>query len=114
MSEVDHVIQRFLSANGGYLAYPFNQPGRQQTVLWHVLKHRSNQKMYAAIFEKDQHILINIKLTPAHVDEMVQQRGIERGFHMNKRHWVTIDLMVASLSEAELDHMVAESAQLTR
>ena len=50
----------------------------------------------------------------SNVDEMIKTRGVDRGYHMNKQHWVTINVNDTDLTEQEILGMLAESDSLTK
>jgi predicted DNA-binding protein (MmcQ/YjbR family) len=45
---------------------------------------------------------------------MIKIRGVDRGYHMNKQHWVTINVNDTYLTEQEILGMLAESDALTK
>ena len=45
---------------------------------------------------------------------MIKTRGVDRGYHMNKQHWVTINVNDTDLTEQEILGMLAESDALTK
>ena len=97
----------------GYECFPFNKPTRHEKIIWHVVKHQSNDKIIAMVFEKDDELLIDLKLTIEHGQQMRLIRGVEPGFHMNKEHWNTVYVNATDLTVNELINMVKESAELT-
>ena len=51
------------------------------------------------IIDSDNPVAINVKCDPEKaIDLREQYDGIQPGFHMNKKHWITIDLY-AGISE---------------
>lgn len=57
---------------------------------------------------------LSLRLTPDHADEMIKTRGVDRGYHMTKQHWVTIAVNDTDLTEQEILGMLAESDSLTK
>ncbi|MBS9334637.1 MmcQ/YjbR family DNA-binding protein [Fructobacillus sp. M1-13] len=97
----------------GYLDHPFNGEHSPEKMIWSVIKQQSNQKMIAMIFEKAGHLLIDLKLEPEHGQEMRDLDGVYPGYHMNKKHWNTVDVNRTEVSQTELANMIQESAKLT-
>lgn len=111
--ELEELVQVAVDVSNGYVSFPFNDPKKKMKITWHVLKHHHNDKMYAAIFEKDGQLNINVKLTVEHGQELRQLAGITPGYHMNKDHWNTISVNATELSTKELIAVLMESAKLT-
>ncbi|WP_295893400.1 MmcQ/YjbR family DNA-binding protein [uncultured Vibrio sp.] len=58
-----------------------------------VLVLKVKGKMFALIAERDGRQTVNLKVNPADGEVLVSQfSGIKPGYHMNKRHWITVDL----------------------
>ena len=97
-----------------YEDYPFSdrqQKGAAQTA---AIRQQRNHKIIALIIENNGELLLNLKLTPPHVTEMAQTRGVTRGYHMNKTHWVSVAVNATDLTQLELTNMIAESNALTK
>ena len=97
----------------GYLDHPFNGGKSREKILWSVIKQKSNQKMIAMVFEKDGQLLIDLKLTPEHGQEVRDLAGVFPGYHMNKKHWNTVAVNQTVVEKNELAKMIQESAELT-
>ncbi|BAP85790.1 hypothetical protein LOOC260_112520 [Paucilactobacillus hokkaidonensis JCM 18461] len=97
-----------------YEDYPFNGGKSRETTLWTVMKQRSSNKIVALIFEKDDQLMIDLKLEPEHGVVMRNYRGVFPGYHMNKTHWNTIRVNDTELSNQELINMIKESDELTK
>ncbi|MCO0832303.1 MmcQ/YjbR family DNA-binding protein [Fructobacillus sp. W13] len=111
--EREGLIDFVLAHTDGYVDHPFNGEKSRQRILWSVIKQKSNHKMIAMVFEKDGHLLIDFKLDPEHGAEVRELRGVHPGYHMNKRHWNTVEVNDTEVSEKELASMIEESAKLT-
>lgn len=109
LKELQKIVQKTVDAN---LVHPFNGGKMKLKIEYHVYKDRKTNKIVAMVFEKDGCLLINLKLTPEHVDEMIQVSGVERGYHMNKKHWITVDVNQTDVTKAELIKMLQESAAI--
>lgn len=94
------------------LAYPFNGGKMNSNVIYHVYQNKSNNRTIAIVYERDSRLYLNLKLTPQHVAEVVEIDGILPGFHMNKKHWITIDVNNTDVSCSELIKMLQESERL--
>ena len=108
------LIDLVLANTDGYECYPFNGPNRHEKIKWTVIKHQSNNKIMALIFEIDGQLLIDIKLDPDQGDILRQSvTGVYPGYHMNKVHWNTIAVNRTSLTNDEILGHIKESAKLT-
>lgn len=48
-------------------------------------------KMFALIGYRDEQLAITLKAKPEDVTFLTEEfKGIERGYHMSKKHWITI------------------------
>ena len=97
--------------------YVKNQYGTEPEYLWKdnpdaaVLRHHPSNKWYAILMkvpgEKlglDEKILVDIidvKADPTMIDMLIQTYGFLPGYHMNKRHWLTI-LLDGSVRDAQV------------
>lgn len=111
--QLAELVELVVDHTDGYECFPFNKPTRHEKIIWHVVKHQSNDKIIAMVFEKDDELLIDLKLTIEHGQQMRLIRGVEPGFHMNKEHWNTVYVNATDLTVNELINMVKESAELT-
>ena len=112
--ERQELINLVLANTDGYECYPFNGPNSHEKIKWTVIKHQSNNKIMALIFEIDSQLLIDIKLDPDKGDILRQSvPGVYPGYHMNKVHWNTIAVNLTSLPNNEILRLIKESAKLT-
>lgn len=95
-------VHAFCSAlPGAVLTYPFGEG----TAVYKV-----GGKMFA--LTGDVAISINLKAEPADVTGLVETYdAVERGYHMNKKHWVTVQLD-GSLPEGLLEELIEDSYDL--
>ena len=93
--------------------YPFNNNNREK-ILWTTIRQKSNKKIIALIFEKDNELLIDLNLSPKHGEEARQIAGVFPGYHMNKTHWNTINVNNTNLTYAGLIQMINKSNDLTK
>ena len=88
-------------------AYPFDDFN------WTVMRHAGNGKMFAAIFEREERIWINVKAEPAWGEIWCgTYESVVPGFHMNKRHWVSIILDGRMMNE-DIARLIDDSYHLT-
>lgn len=90
-----------------YEDYPFDDMN------WTVMRHRSNRKSFAYIFQREGRIWINVKAEPSWGDFWRSTfRAVIPAYHMNKLHWVSI-ILDGSMSEAEIFRLIEDSYDLT-
>lgn len=94
-----------------------------------ILRHKKNKKWYAIVmdikknkimldnnnygYDQDQKIdIINIKLEPSLIDLLVDQKNFFRAYHMNKIHWLTINLN-GSLAIKKIFDLIDMSYEIT-
>ncbi len=87
---------------GAVLTFPFGE----ETAVYRV-----GGKIFA-LTGVDRDTSINLKAEPADVTGLVDTYdAIERGYHMNKKHWVTVQLD-GSLPEGLLEELIEDSYDL--
>ena len=83
------IIDYCLTLPAAYEDYPFDSiadPGA-----WTVMRHKSNKKSFALIFERLGKLHVNVKCDPFEADFLRQAyTDVTPGWHMNKTHWNTI------------------------
>lgn len=109
----EELINLVLKQTTSFEDYPFNNNIREK-ILWTTIRQKSNKKIIALIFEKDNELLIDLKLTPEHGEEARQIRGVFPGYHMNKTHWNTVSINNTDLTPEGLIQMIKESDTLTQ
>ena len=105
------LLDWLLDVTGAEEVYPFT---REKSKYTPVIRHRRNQKMLALVTEKDGNLLLNLKLKPEQVENMLETKGVIPAYQMNKKHWLTVLVNETELTENELKNMVLESSQLTQ
>lgn len=91
-----------------YEDYPFHDEE------WTAMRHRSNRRTFAFLYERQGKVCINVKCEPMAGDFLKQALPwITPGYHMNKRHWITIWVEACDDIPA-LRSILAESYALTR
>lgn len=100
-------IDACLMLPGAYEAYPFDDAN------WTVMRHGSNHKIFAMIFEREARMWINVKAEPMAV--LLWQQifpAVVPAYHMNKEHWVSI-ILDGSMTDEEIMRLVQDSYRLT-
>ena len=88
--------------------YPFDDP------LWTAMRHRTNHKIFALIFEREERIWINVKAEPLRADFWRDAYpAVVPGFHMNKRHWISI-ILNGSMTDDEICALIEDRYLLTQ
>lgn len=94
-----------------YEDYPFDDPSDPHA--WTVMRHRQNRKSFALIFERNG-LCLNLKCDPLRADFLRgYYKGVTPGYHMNKRHWNTVQLN-ADVPDEEVRDQIIHRYELTR
>ena len=90
---------------GAKLEYPF---GEQPAV------YKVNDKMFALVAENKDPINISLKCDPE-LSKLLREKyeSVMQGYHLNKRHWITI-VMSGQLDDEEIQDLVSHSYQLVK
>jgi len=107
------LVNLIIENTDGYLSFPFNKPSTKSKVIWSIIKHHSNDKILAMVYVKENDLMMNIKLSPEQNETLRLLKGVEPGYHMNKRYWTTININNTELSGKERLNIILESARLT-
>lgn len=87
--------------------YPFGDAN------WTVMRHCSNLKSFAFIFERHGKIWINLKAKPINGDFWKSvYPAVQPAYHMNKRHWISV-VLDGSMPDSEILSLIEDSFQLT-
>lgn len=101
------IINYCLTREDSYEDYPFGEG-------WTVMRHKSNNKSFALIYERGNNLCINLKCEPERADFLRSiKHGVTPGYHMNKVHWNTVTLP-SDVSVEELCDMIDISYSLTQ
>lgn len=78
-------IEEYLSGlKGGESSYPFGPE---------ALVYKVMGKMYALVSQLEEPPRVTLKINPADGEVLVSQYdSVSPGYHMNKKHWITISL----------------------
>lgn len=78
-----------------------------------VVRHKSNRKWFALIFENAGRLCINLKCDPVKAGFWrAAYPAVTPAWHMNKTHWNTVEIN-AGVSHGDLSEMVSDSFRLT-
>ena len=107
------LIDLCLTFPGAYEDYPFDDLTASDHP-WTVMRHQSNKKGFAHIYERGGRLCVNLKCNPLEADLL---RGafedVLPGYHMNKTHWNTVRIG-GDVPEDELLRMIRNSYDLIR
>ncbi|MEG0614421.1 MAG: MmcQ/YjbR family DNA-binding protein [Oscillospiraceae bacterium] len=100
------LIDFCLTFSNSYEDYPFKGD------VWTLIRHSSNKKSFANIFERNGKLCVNLKCEPMRADFLRSVfPAVTPAYHMNKTHWNTV--LVNEISLAELNGMILHSYELT-
>lgn len=86
-----------------------------------VFRNKKNKKWYGIIMyinqnkidEKNQMIeVMNVKLPPDEIEELLKKKGYYKAYHMNKKHWITF-ILDDTIDDKELHDLIEKSYQYT-
>ena len=85
MKTLREAIDACLTLPDAYEDYPFGLDS------WAVIRHQTNQKMFASVYEREGHIWINVKAEPNWGDFWKSvYPAVVPAYHMNKLHWISV------------------------
>ena len=90
-------------------SYPFESIASR---VWTVIRHRTSNRGFAHIYERDGNLCVNLKCDPYEADFFRQiYDGVSAAYHMNKTHWNTLYLD-GNVPDEVLMKMLDQSHQL--
>ncbi|MDR1532770.1 MAG: MmcQ/YjbR family DNA-binding protein [Clostridiales bacterium] len=106
------IIDYCLTFPAAYEDYPFDDiadPGA-----WTVMRHRTNKKSFALIYERNGKLRVNLKCDPLEADFLRQAfEGVLQGYHMNHEHWNTATVG-SDVPDEELKRQIGNSYDLIK
>lgn len=97
-----------LSLKDTYEDAPFHDPN------WTVIRHKSNKKVFAWIFEKDGKLWINVKSDTEWINFWRNAfESVIPAYHLNKKHWNSI-ILDGTVPGKDIKRMIDESYELTK
>lgn len=107
MKERREAIDYCLTYNDAYEDYPF------EDINWCVIRHKSNKKVFAWIFDKDGYVWINVKCDTEWIDFWRKAfKSVIPAYHLNKTHWNSI-ILDGTVPDKDIYRMIDESYELT-
>ena len=109
------LIDFCLAFPGTYEDYPFEgQTAHSDDGTWTVMRHATNKKTFAHIYNRNGKLCINLKCDPLKADFL---RGVYAdlvpGWHMNKTHWNTV-YVGGDVPEEEICGLISHSYDLVK
>lgn len=106
------LIDFCLTFPAAYEDYPFDDP--VDAGAWTVMRHKTNKRSFALIYERRGKLCINLKCEPLEADFLRQIFvDVTPAYHMNKEHWNTV-MLGGDVPEEELKRMVGRSYDLIK
>lgn len=106
------LVDYCLTFPAAYEDYPFDKIADDNP--WTVMRHLTNKKSFALIFERHGKLCVNLKCKPLEADFLRQAyEAVIPGFHMNKEHWNTV-VLGGDVPEEELKWMIGQSYDLIK
>lgn len=107
MMDIETLRQYCLAKKGAVEAFPFDI---------HTLVFKIRGKMFALIplekWEKGSKT-VNLKCDPGYAEQLrAEYESIYPGYHMNKRHWNTVDIAAGEVSVKLLKKLIDHSYEL--
>ncbi len=107
MRKREEIIAYCNSFKDVYEDYPFHDSN------WTVMRHKKNQKVFAWIFEKEDHIWVNVKCDPEWRDFWRSAyASVVPAYHLNKTHWNSV-ILDGTVQNNDIRRMIEESYHLT-
>lgn len=107
MTTRQEAIDACLVLPDAYEDYPFDDAN------WTVMRHRTNRKIFAAIFEREGRIWMNLKAEPSWGDFWKSvYPAVVPAYHMNKLHWISV-ILDGSMTDGEILSLIDDSYRLT-
>ena len=106
------LIDYCLTFPTAYENYPFDSIAGVGT--WTVMRHMTNNKSFALIYERNGKLCVNLKCEPMRADFLRSvYQSVTPGWHMNKVHWNTVT-MGGDVPVEDLYDMIQHSFDLTK
>ena len=101
------------------IAYCLTMPDTYEDYPFHddnctVIRCKQNNKVFAWIFERQEHIWINLKVNPEWRDFWRSSfSSILPAYHLNKEHWNSV-IMDGTVPEETIKQLIGESYDLVK
>lgn len=107
MIKKQQIIDYCLSFEHVYEDYPFSDQN------WCVIRHDENDKVFAWIFEKDNHVWVNVKCDAEWISFWRNAfESVIPAYHLNKKHWNSI-ILDGTVPVGDIHIMIGNSYDLT-
>ena len=108
MRSREEVINYCRSLKAVYEDYPFHDSN------WTVMRCQENKKMFACIYDRGEHIWVNVKVTPEWIEFWRNAwPSVVPAYHMNKNHWNSL-ILDGVIPEEDIKRMILESYDLVK
>ena len=109
------LIDLCLTLPAAYEDYPFDGgDAHSYDGTWAVMRHLTNKKGFAHIYERHGRLCVNLKCDPIEGDFLRQMYAdVSPGWHMNKTHWNTV-MLGGDVPTDELERMIEASYDLVK
>ena len=112
MTTRQSIIDFCLTLPAVYEDYPFAKI--TDIGIWTVMRHRTNKKTFAYIYEMNGKLCVNLKCDTLEADFLRQMfTDVTPGYHMNKAHWNTI-IIGGDVPDEQLERMITHSYDLIK
>jgi len=103
----EEAISYCLNLENTYEDYPFKDKN------WTLMRHKESKKVFAWIFNREEHIWINLKCEVGWLDFYRQNyHSIVPAFHLNKEHWNSL-ILDGTIPEEVITDLIRRSYNLT-
>ena len=108
LKERSEVIALCMKLKEVYEDYPFHDNN------WTLIRHKTNKKAFAWIYEREGNIWINVKCDPEWRDLWRSTfTSVIPAYHQNKEHWNSI-ILDGTIPDKDIIRMIGESYELTK
>ena len=106
------LIDFCLTFPAAYEDYPFDDVADDGA--WTVMRHRTNKKSFALIYQRHGKLCVNLKCEPLEADFLRKVfADVTPAYHMNKVHWNTVTLG-GDVPDEKLKRMIGRSYDLIK
>ncbi|MBQ8507072.1 MAG: MmcQ/YjbR family DNA-binding protein [Clostridia bacterium] len=104
----EEAIAACLSFPDAFEDYPFSD------LNYTAMRHKTNQKTFAFILEREGKIWINLKVDPQWRNFWIDAyEAVVPGYHMNKTHWISV-ILDGSMTDGQIIPLIEESYNITQ